>query len=65
VSAVAATGAGLCVLVSCDPASLGRDAALLAGSGFRHVRSTVIDLFPHTSHVEVVSSFTRAAVDRA
>jgi 23S rRNA (uracil1939-C5)-methyltransferase len=64
VSAVAATGAGLCVLVSCDPASLGRDAALLAGAGFHHVRSTVIDLFPHTSHVEVVSSFTRAPLDK-
>jgi 23S rRNA (uracil1939-C5)-methyltransferase len=57
VDAVAATGADLCVLVSCDPASLGRDASLLAANGLRHVRSTVIDLFPNTSHVEVVSSF--------
>lgn len=58
--AVASTGAGLCVLVSCDPASLGRDAGLLGRDGFRHIRSTMVDLFPHTSHVEVVSSFTRA-----
>jgi len=58
VGAVAATGAQLCVLVSCDPASLGRDAGLLARRGFRHVRSTMVDLFPHTSHVEVVSAFT-------
>jgi len=47
------------VLVSCDPASLGRDAGLLAGAGFRHVGSTLVDLFPNTSHVEVVSGFVR------
>ena len=45
------------VLVSCDAASLGRDAALLAGRGYRLVDSVVVDLFPHTSHVEVVSRF--------
>jgi 23S rRNA (uracil1939-C5)-methyltransferase len=57
VDAVAATGAGLCVLVSCDPASLGRDAALLGAQGYRHVGSTVVDLFGHSSHIEVVSGF--------
>ena len=45
------------VLVSCDPAALGRDAGLLAAGGYDLVRSTVVDLFPHTPHVEVVSSF--------
>ena len=59
VAAVAATGAGLCVLVSCDPASLGRDSSLLAAQGFEHVRSTVLDVFGHTSHIEVVSAFRR------
>ncbi|MCU1454633.1 MAG: hypothetical protein JWN46_2779 [Acidimicrobiales bacterium] len=59
VAAVAATGADACVLVSCDPASLGRDAGLLAAAGYRHAGSTVIDLFPHTPHVEVVSGFVR------
>jgi 23S rRNA (uracil1939-C5)-methyltransferase len=57
VSAVAATGAELCVLVSCDPASLGRDAALLAAAGYEHTGSTVLDLFGHASHIEVVSGF--------
>ena len=57
VAAVAGTGAELCVLVSCDPAALGRDAALLAAAGYRHVGSTVVDLFAHTSHIEVVSGF--------
>lgn len=47
------------VLVSCDAASLGRDAALLVGAGYRLDRSTLVDLFPHTPHVEVVSVFDR------
>jgi 23S rRNA (uracil1939-C5)-methyltransferase len=48
------------VLVSCDPASLGRDAKLLAHAGYRHEWSAVVDTFPHTTHVEVVSRFVRA-----
>ncbi|HEX2575121.1 MAG TPA: TRAM domain-containing protein [Aquihabitans sp.] len=59
VAAVAAAAPELCVLVSCDPAALGRDAALLAGAGYRHVGSTVFDLFAHTSQIEVVSGFVR------
>jgi 23S rRNA (uracil1939-C5)-methyltransferase len=56
---LAGTGAGRLVLVSCDPVSLARDAALLADLGYRHRSSTVLDLFPHTPHVEVVSRFDR------
>ena len=57
VAAVTATHAPRLVLVSCDPAALGRDAKLLGEAGYRLVGSTLIDLFPHTSHVEVVSRF--------
>lgn len=57
---LASTGTSHLVLVSCDPASLGRDARLLAGHGFEHAGSTVVDLFPHTPHVEVVTRFIRA-----
>jgi len=57
---LAGTGAARLVLVSCDPASLGRDSRLLAGHGFRHQRSVLVDLFPHTPHVEVVTTFLRA-----
>jgi 23S rRNA (uracil1939-C5)-methyltransferase len=59
VSKVAATGAPLVVLVSCDPASLGRDARLLGEAGYRFVHTTLVDLFPHTPHVEAVSRFVR------
>lgn len=48
------------VLVSCDPASLGRDASLLAAAGYQLERATPVDLFPHTPHVEVVSVFAPA-----
>jgi 23S rRNA (uracil1939-C5)-methyltransferase len=56
---LAATGATRLVLVSCDPASLGRDVAVLTGLGFTHAGSTLVDLFPHTPHVEVVTRFDR------
>jgi 23S rRNA (uracil1939-C5)-methyltransferase len=60
VEALAATRAERFVLVSCDPAALGRDARLLGTLGYRAVRSTLVDLFPHTSHVEVVTRFDRS-----
>jgi 23S rRNA (uracil1939-C5)-methyltransferase len=56
---VAATGATRLALVSCDPASLARDASLLAGYGFELDHVTVVDLFGQTSHVETVSRFVR------
>jgi 23S rRNA (uracil1939-C5)-methyltransferase len=59
VEVLSATDADGVVLVSCDVAALGRDAALLAGEGFRLERAEVIDLFAHTHHVEVVSTFRR------
>ena len=59
VAAVAASGAPRLVLVSCDPASLGRDVALLAAAGFRLTSVALVDAFPHTFHVETVCRFDR------
>jgi 23S rRNA (uracil1939-C5)-methyltransferase len=59
VSALVATGASRLVLVSCDPASLGRDAGLLSGAGFRLSRVEVVDLFGQTFHTEAVCRFDR------
>jgi 23S rRNA (uracil1939-C5)-methyltransferase len=56
---VAGTHAPVVVLVSCDAASLGRDARLLTDAGYALERSMLVDLFPHTHHVEVVSRFVR------
>ena len=54
---LAATNAERIVVVSCDAASLARDAGLLASLGYKHHGSTVLDVFPHTPHVEVVTRF--------
>jgi tRNA/tmRNA/rRNA uracil-C5-methylase (TrmA/RlmC/RlmD family) len=57
---LAATGAEHLVLVACDPVSLARDVRLLAGHGFALRDAVVLDLFPHTHHVEVVALLSRA-----
>ena len=59
VDKIAATRAATVVLVSCDAGSLGRDAGLLAAAGYSFRAATVVDLFPQTHHVEVVSTFVR------
>lgn len=59
VDVLAGTGAPRLVLVSCDAVSLARDARLLRTAGYQLGTSTVIDLFPHTPHVEIVSVFDR------
>jgi 23S rRNA (uracil1939-C5)-methyltransferase len=59
VAVVVATGAGRVVLVSCDAASLGRDAGLLTAAGYGMTSVTPVDLFPHTPHVEVVTVYDR------
>lgn len=62
VEVLVATKAPVMVLISCDPASLGRDARLLSTHGYHLEYSEVLDLFPHTHHVEVVSRFIRTSV---
>jgi 23S rRNA (uracil1939-C5)-methyltransferase len=59
VDVLAGTRAPRLVLVSCDAVSLARDARLLRTTGYQLGTSTVIDLFPHTPHVEIVSVFDR------
>jgi 23S rRNA (uracil1939-C5)-methyltransferase len=59
VTALAAAGADVFVLVSCDPVSMARDLFLLADAGYRPVSVEVIDLFPGTHHVETVTRLVR------
>lgn len=47
------------VYVSCDPATLARDCAILKTKGYEIKQATAVDMFPRTAHVETVVLMSR------
>ena len=58
VQALAALRPSLLLYISCDPATLARDARELIRGGFALSSITLFDLFPQTYHLESLSVWT-------
>ena len=61
---VVAVGAPTVVLVSCDPVAGARDLATLGAAGYEVTAARVLDLFPETHHVELVTRLDRSGAAR-
>ena len=49
--------------ISCDPATLARDVALLKEQGFRLLGARAVDMFPRCAHVETVVLLSKGGVE--
>jgi 23S rRNA (uracil1939-C5)-methyltransferase len=56
---LAATQAPQIAYVSCDPATLARDLGVLLDAGYKIEQLHLIDLFPHTFHIETIARLSR------
>jgi 23S rRNA (uracil1939-C5)-methyltransferase len=59
VEALITSGAPRIVYVSCDPATLARDAKRLVAGGYHLEYAQPLDMFPQTYHIECVAKFVK------
>ncbi len=56
---VIALGASHIVYISCNPATQARDADTLQQHGYKMTKISLVDQFPHTSHIEAIGVFEK------
>jgi 23S rRNA (uracil-5-)-methyltransferase RumA len=54
-------GAERIVYISCNPATQARDAETLIKAGYNLEKLSLVDQFPHTSHIEAITKFVKTA----
>lgn len=57
---VIALGADRIVYISCNPSTQARDTQQLAESGYKAVKVSLVDQFPHTGHIESIILYERS-----
>ncbi len=65
IETIAASGVPVVIIVSCNPASLRREAGILHGAGYALSQARAIDQFPFSAHVESVAVFRRESSRRS
>ncbi len=47
------------VYISCNPSTFARDTQILEGVGYKLTKVCPVDMFPNTSHIEIVGKFSK------
>ena len=47
------------IYISCNPTTQARDTEILQNKGYKLKKLTIVDMFPHTPHIESVGVFQR------